>query len=158
MTKAMAQETEGVLLPSDGVARGISVALSGRASAPQYWVATSEEGEEEGEGSREAAPNNAVVGLIGIAPEWSDWWGCDYWWITAVYVKKTHRRRGICKALLERVNAEARRRSVQCVMLRVEKDNVAAQRVYSSAGFEVDDSHHVMSCGRTPAGEEVGVP
>ena len=34
--------------------------------------------------------------------------------------------------------------------------NASAQALYRSVGFEIDDSHFVMSCGRTPSGASVG--
>ena len=143
MTNAMATETEGVTLPPGAVDRGVRLALTGATGLrPRYWVS--------------CEPDGRPIGLVGVSPEWSDWWGCEYWWIIAVYVKKSKREKGIAQGLLRAVLAEAEARGVQTVNLRVEKDNAAAQGLYRTCGFAVDASHLVMAYGRTPSGVTVG--
>jgi ribosomal protein S18 acetylase RimI-like enzyme len=138
----MAAETESCELDFDKVDRGVAFVLSGKGLASKYWVATD--------------ALNEVIGMVGVSPEWSDWWGVEYWWIIAVYVTPSSRRKGIAAKMLRGVLAAAKARGVQTVNLRVEKDNTAAQALYRSVGFAVDPSHLVMACGRTPAGDFVG--
>ena len=59
-------------------------------------------------------------------------------------------------ALLGAVLDDARAEGVKTVNLRVEKANEPALSLYRKCGFVVDDSHHVMSSGRTPSGHVVG--
>ena len=143
-TQAIAFETEGgLLLPPADVHRGVAFLLhsSDDGLRPHCWV-----WEEDG----------GVVGMVSTSPEWSDWWGCEYWWVLTIYVAPAYRRRGIARALLAEVVAAAARDNVQTVNLRVERDNSAAQALYRDVGFAVDDSHLVMACGRTPSGKKVG--
>ena len=66
MTSAMAIESEGVELPDTDLDRGVRTMLAGKARLqPKYWVACADDGR--------------VVGIIGVSPEWSDWWGTNYW-------------------------------------------------------------------------------
>lgn len=141
-TIEMAAETESCELDPDKVDKGVAFVLGGSGLASKYWVATDTSGK--------------VIGMVGISPEWSDWWGVEYWWIIAVYVAPSSRRKGVAAKMLRGVLAAAEARGVQTVNLRVEKDNTTAQALYRSVGFAVDPSHLVMACGRTPAGEFVG--
>jgi ribosomal protein S18 acetylase RimI-like enzyme len=124
------------------VDKGVAFVLRGKGLASKYWVAT--------DGS------DKVIGMVGVSPEWSDWWGVEYWWIISVYVAPSSRRKGVAAKMLRGVLAAAEARGVQTVNLRVEKDNATAQALYRSVGFAVDPSHLVMACGRTPAGDFVG--
>eukprot|EP01043_Picozoa_sp_COSAG02_P075501 COSAG02_NODE_15601_length_1157_cov_1.004726_1_plen_216_part_00 len=141
-TIAMAAETESCALDPDKVEQGVGFVLAGEGLASKYWVATDD--------------SDQVIGMVGISPEWSDWWGVEYWWVIAVYVEPSSRRKGGAAKMLRGVLAAAEARGVQAVNLRVEKDNARAQALYRSVGFAVDPSHLVMTCGRTPAGEFVG--
>ena len=143
INKAIALETEGCELPDAGARRGAEFMLDDAVAGlrPRCWV-----WEECGR----------VVGMICISPEWSDWWGCEYWWIPTIYVEPAHRRKGIATALLGAVKEAADRERVQTVNLRVERDNATAQALYRRVGFAVDDSHLVMAYGRTPSGAAVG--
>ena len=141
-TIEMAAETESCELDPDKVDQGVAFVLNGKGLASKYWVATD--------------ACNEVIGMVGVSPEWSDWWGVEYWWIIAVYVAPSSRRKGVAAKMLRGVLAAADERGVQTVNLRVEKDNTTAQALYRSVGFAVDPSHLVMACGRTPSGDFVG--
>lgn len=52
-------------------------------------------------------------------------------------VHADYRRRGIARALLQRVINQAKVQSIARVMLEVRKSNVPAQKLYESAGFSV---------------------
>jgi len=150
-TQNLASETEGVTLPDDAVRRGVAYGLpelaAGRGGGgglrPLYWVC-------------EDAASGNPCGMVGVSPEWSDWWGCEYWWVIAVYVLPPARRQRCAQGMLRRLLALARDGGVQTVNLRVERLNASAQALYTASGFAVDESHLVMACGRTPAGDAVG--
>ena len=52
-------------------------------------------------------------------------------------VHAEYRRRGIARALLQRVINQAKVQSITRVMLEVRKSNLPAQKLYESAGFSV---------------------
>jgi len=52
-------------------------------------------------------------------------------------VHADYRRRGIARALLQRVINQAKVQSITRVMLEVRKSNLPAQKLYESAGFSV---------------------
>jgi [ribosomal protein S18]-alanine N-acetyltransferase len=57
-------------------------------------------------------------------------------WVQNLAVRKDRQRRGIGRALLEALLAEAQRRGSSTVLLEVAVDNRAAQRLYAAYGFE----------------------
>lgn len=72
-----------------------------------------------------------VLGYAGLAVTTP-----DEAWVNNLAVRRDAQRRGIGRALLEGLLAEAARRSVERVLLEVATDNVAAQRLYAAYGFE----------------------
>jgi hypothetical protein len=60
-TLDMALETESASLDPIKVDKGVGFVLSGAGLSPRYWVALDDKGE--------------VSGMVGVSPEWSDWWG-----------------------------------------------------------------------------------
>lgn len=80
-----------------------------------------------------AARDNAgtVLGYAGLAvqpPEEA--------WVNNLAVRREAQRRGIGRALLENLLAEAERQQVHRVLLEVAADNEPAQKLYSAYGFE----------------------
>ena len=147
MTLRMAYETENVKLPLEGVEKGVGTAFQHDKKENtttllrlRYWV---------------AYENKNVVGMIGISPEYSDWWGTQYWWIVSLYTIPSHRRQGVASLLLEHVRNMSSHHKVQSLSLRVEVQNEKAQRLYKKVGFVIDKSHHVMTIGRTPGGTNI---
>jgi ribosomal-protein-alanine N-acetyltransferase len=57
-------------------------------------------------------------------------------WVQNIAVRADRQRRGIGRALLEALLAEAKRRGVKAVLLEVAVDNRPAQKLYDSYGFE----------------------
>jgi [ribosomal protein S18]-alanine N-acetyltransferase len=57
-------------------------------------------------------------------------------WIQNIGVRREAQRRGIGRALLEALLAEARRRGATEVLLEVAVDNAPAQKLYANYGFE----------------------
>jgi ribosomal-protein-alanine N-acetyltransferase len=75
--------------------------------------------------------DGAVLGYAGLmeAPP-------DEAWVQNIAVRRDAQRRGIGRALLEALLAEAARRGVRSTLLEVAADNAAAQRLYATYGFE----------------------
>jgi ribosomal-protein-alanine N-acetyltransferase len=67
-------------------------------------------------------------GLAVIAP--------DEAWVQNLAVRRTAHRRGLGRTLLHDLLAEAARHRVRKVLLEVAVDNVAAQKLYATEGFE----------------------
>jgi ribosomal-protein-alanine N-acetyltransferase len=73
----------------------------------------------------------AVAGYAGLAlipPEEA--------WVNNIAVRRDAQRRGIGRALLEALLAEAARHKVRRVLLEVAVDNGPAQKLYAGYGFE----------------------
>jgi [ribosomal protein S18]-alanine N-acetyltransferase len=83
-----------------------------------YYVAAFEEGE--------------LIGYAGLAVN-SPYEA----WVNNVAVRRDHQRRGVGRALVDDLLAEARRRGSHRVLLEVAADNGPAQKLYSSYGFDV---------------------
>jgi ribosomal-protein-alanine N-acetyltransferase len=75
--------------------------------------------------------NGAVEGYAGLAVT-----PPDESWVQNIAVRRDAQRRGIGRALLEALLAEAARRRVRKVLLEVAVDNAAAQRLYATYDFE----------------------
>ncbi|MFD2765701.1 ribosomal protein S18-alanine N-acetyltransferase [Micromonospora eburnea] len=60
----------------------------------------------------------------------------DEAWVQNIAVRRDAQRRGIGRALLEALLAEAARRGVRSTLLEVAADNAPAQRLYATYGFE----------------------
>jgi ribosomal protein S18 acetylase RimI-like enzyme len=128
----MAEESEGLSLDGDTLARGIAAVFESRANA-SYWVA--EDQAREGD-------TKTVAGMLMTVPEWSDWRNGTVLWVHSVYVKPEWRRRGVFRALYEhlRTTVEA---SDDLVGLRlyVDRTNERAQRVYEAMGMTREHYH-----------------
>jgi ribosomal-protein-alanine N-acetyltransferase len=78
-----------------------------------------------------AVEDGQIVGYGGLAVN-----GPDDAWVQNLAVRRDMHRRGIGRALLDALLAEARRRQVEAVLLEVAVDNAVAQKLYASYGFE----------------------
>lgn len=116
----MADETEGMVLDSDTVLRGV------RAVMEDDWKGFYLVSEVEGK----------VVGSLLITLEWSDWRAKIIYWIQSLYVEPDYRRRGIFKSMYSFLNEEvASHEDVAGIRLYVDKSNVSAQEVYKALGM-----------------------
>jgi len=79
-----------------------------------------------------AVQDGEVVGYAGlvVVPP-------DEAWVNNMAVRRDHQRRGIGRALLDELLAIARRNGARHTLLEVASDNVPAQALYDSYGFEV---------------------
>jgi GNAT superfamily N-acetyltransferase len=118
--RLLAAETEGLTLDPAMLRAGVE-ALLRDPNRGRYLVA-----EEAG----------VVVGQVMWTFEWSDWRNGWLWWIQSVYVCADARRRGVFRALFERV-VEAARRDGNVVGLRLymERENHTARRTYERLGL-----------------------
>ena len=124
---AMAHETEGKTLDLERLRNGVAAALTD--SARGFYLM--------------AEADQQVVGQLLITTEWSDWRNGYFWWIQSVYVRATHRRRGVYRALESHVRQEAHRRGDVCgLRLYVDQENRAAQKVYES--LDMKQSRYYM--------------
>jgi ribosomal-protein-alanine N-acetyltransferase len=67
------------------------------------------------------------------------WHVVDEIHVLDVAVHPTHRRRGIARALMERLFAYAREQKVRLLLLEVRRSNVAAISLYRSLGFSIEN-------------------
>jgi ribosomal-protein-alanine N-acetyltransferase len=78
-----------------------------------------------------AIEGGQVVGYAGLAVV-----GSDESWVQNIGVRRDAQRRGIGRALLEALLAEAQRRHVRKTLLEVAVTNEPAQRLYAAYDFE----------------------
>ena len=120
----LATETEGSRLPP-GVAAAGAAAILEDSTKGRYWI---------------AEYDGRAVGQILVTYEWSDWRNGMLWWIQSVYVHESHRRKGVCAALYRHVESLASRQPDICgIRLYVERDNMPAQKAYSSLGMSMTE-------------------
>jgi len=78
-----------------------------------------------------AREGDTVLGYGGLAV-----FGQEEAWINNLAVRRDAQRRGIGRALVSALLAEAERRSVPRVLLEVAANNIPAQKLYARFGFE----------------------
>jgi ribosomal protein S18 acetylase RimI-like enzyme len=84
-----------------------------------------------------AEMDGVAAGCLMITTEWSDWRNGLFWWIQSVYIQPEFRRQGIYGKLYERVKLMAREHPEVCgFRLYVEKDNLVAQKTYTTLGMQ----------------------
>lgn len=117
---AMALETEGKVLDSETVRKGVAAVL---ADPTKGFYLLAESG-------------GQVVGQAMVTFEWSDWRDGVFWWLESVYVHPDFRRRGVFGCLFRTLEAEARARpEVVGLRLYVDHENKAAQETYRHLGM-----------------------
>ena len=121
--QSMAYETEKLTLDPTVLQAGVDAVLKD-STRGRYLVATD--------------TNDAVIGMLMITFEWSDWRNQMMWWIQSVYVWPHARRNGVFKALLDQVELEARDANVSTLRLYAEVDNQQAHDTYRARGFFTD--------------------
>lgn len=118
--KAMARETEGVVLRPDTLESGIREVLGDPAKG--FYLVAEKDGE--------------IVGQTLVTFEWSDWRNGFFWWIQSVYVSPEARKQGVYRALGEAVESLANERDDVCgIRLYVIRHNAAARAVYERMGM-----------------------
>lgn len=122
----MAMESEGCVLDKEKVTKGVTAAMLDD-SKGIYWVAKYE---------------GKTIGSLMITREWSDWNNEWYWWIQSVYVTPEYRKRGVYKAMYQKVKDAAKENNVSQIRLYADKTNLSAQKAYQSLGMH--KSHYLM--------------
>lgn len=119
--RLLAEESEGKALDIGVLSRGVAAGLADPRKSVYYLA------EEDG----------VAVGQIMFTTEWSDWRNGWFWWIQSVYVQKDARRRGVFRALFEKVRQAALADGeVIGLRLYVERDNTIAQETYRQLGMD----------------------
>lgn len=135
---AMAMETEHKALDPRVVSDGVRAVFDEPARG-SYFIAEAAAGADSDCGAADVdglIATSPAVGTLMLTHEWSDWRCGDWWWIQSVYVIPACRRRGVYRALHERVRALARATPQVCgLRLYVERANANAQRTYASLGM-----------------------
>lgn len=123
----MAKESEGAILDFDTVLKGVAQGIADPTKAT-YIIARDAQG--------------GPVGSLMLTREWSDWHCAWYWWIQSVYIHPEHRRRGIYRAMYQRVKEMAIESKVSSIRLYADKTNLRAQQTYQSLGMTA--SHYMI--------------
>jgi diamine N-acetyltransferase len=79
--------------------------------------------------------DGASVGYLALCYGWSLEWGGRDAFVDEIFVEDAARGRGVGRAALRSVVAEARRLGVRALHLEVETANAAGQALYRSEGF-----------------------
>jgi GNAT superfamily N-acetyltransferase len=117
----MGRETEGILLDKSRLQKGVEGIL--RDPMKGFYLVAESKGE--------------IVGQMMITREWSDWRNGYFWWIQSVYVLPSSRKKGVYRALHERIVTAGKRRKDICgIRLYVDRHNSRAQRVYKKLGMK----------------------
>jgi GNAT superfamily N-acetyltransferase len=116
----MAMETENVKLDAAVLAEGLKRLFDDPAKG-KYFVAE-DSGEE--------------IGCLMITFEWSEWRCGNVLWIQSVYIKPSHRGKGVFKKMYEHIKSLVTPQSeYRGIRLYVDKTNAAAQKVYEKLGM-----------------------
>ncbi|AYB30509.1 GNAT family N-acetyltransferase [Chryseolinea soli] len=123
----LASESEGVTLNGDVLRKGLQALFADR-NKGFYFV---------------AKENAEVIGCHMITFEWSDWRNGMVWWIQSVYVKETHRKKGVFKLMFDNLlNILSTDPGIIGLRLYVDKSNARAMKVYEAMGM--DGSHYTV--------------
>ena len=125
--RQLAFESEGVKLDERDLQKGMQ-AMFDDPSKGTYFV---------------AEENSEVVGCHMITYEWSDWRNGMVWWLQSVYVKESHRKKGVFKKMYDNI-IQVIKSDPGLIGLRlyVDKTNARAMKVYEAMGM--DGSHYTV--------------
>jgi ribosomal protein S18 acetylase RimI-like enzyme len=116
----LAVESEGVVLDANVLRKGMESMLTDN-SKGFYNVATD---------------STEIVGCHMVTYEWSDWRNGWVYWLQSVYVKETHRNKGVFRIMYENLIQSIKNNSeIIGLRLYVDKSNVRAQKVYTAMGM-----------------------
>lgn len=90
-----------------------------------------------------AMEDDVIVGCHSVTFEWSDWRNGMVWWLQSVYVKESHRKKGIFKMMYDNIITIIKGQpELIGLRLYVDKSNTRAMKVYESMGM--DGSHYTV--------------
>jgi len=123
----LARETESIELNKERLRKGVNAILSDP-NKGIYFV---------------YEQDKQVLGQMMITKEWSDWRNGYFWWIQSVYVKHSHRKKGIFQSLYMHVKELVSNEDSICgLRLYVERENKIAQSTYEKLGM--DETHYLL--------------
>jgi len=123
---AMAKETEGIILDSSTVEKGVKAVFDDSAKG-QYYV---------------AEIKGKIAGALLTTFEWSDWRNGTILWIQSVYVIPEFRRRGVYQSLYAYLQKQVlESKTLNGIRLYADKSNIAAHKTYEKMGMGHD--HYV---------------
>ncbi len=79
-----------------------------------------------------AEQENEIIGQLMITYEWSDWRNSTIWWIQSVYVKPSHRKKGVFLSLFNEIKKQAKEHHITLLRLYVHDQNLSAINVYEN--------------------------
>ncbi|HOX83025.1 MAG TPA: GNAT family N-acetyltransferase [Chryseolinea sp.] len=123
----LADESEGVKLDETILNAGLQAMFDDPAKGIYYVVEDDKE----------------IIACHLITYEWSDWRNGLVWWLQSVYVKQSHRKKGIFKMMYDNILSIIKA-DPKLIGLRlyVDKTNERAIKVYESMGM--DGSHYTV--------------
>jgi ribosomal protein S18 acetylase RimI-like enzyme len=124
---SLALESENITLDRHILEAGMTALLDDPAKG-LYYVA-----EDSGE----------VVGCHMVTYEWSDWRNGMVLWLQSVYVRESHRNKGVFRKMYDNLVATVQQNpTLRGLRLYVDKTNTRAQKVYEAMGM--DGSHYTV--------------
>lgn len=123
----MAAESENLNLRPDVVAAGVAHVLANPAVG-EYLIAE----------QTDSAGNCEAAGCLLLQKEWSDWRNGNVEWMHSVFVEKQFRRHGLFRWMHAVATARGRTRGSLGLRLYVDRNNQAAQIVYTKLGMRND--------------------
>ena len=90
-------------------------------------------------------PDGTPIGYVALCFGYSIEFGGRDAFVDEMYLDPGHRGKGIGRAVLEQVAAQARALGVRALHLEVDRGNQRARRLYLSMGFEPRERFHLMS-------------
>ena len=128
MQKAYATDSAGTTLAEDSIRRGIAMAWAEPGLARIYV----------------ADLDGAVIGMVVVTNEWSEWRGGVVYWLTSLYVAEEHRRKGVLSSLYRFARDQvAREPNAVGVRMQVRKHNEAGLAVAKSLGM-TEEPYYLM--------------
>jgi ribosomal protein S18 acetylase RimI-like enzyme len=116
----MAKETEDVKLDAAVLAEGLKRLFDDPAKG-KYYI---------------AEDNGEVIGCLMTTFEWSEWRCGNVLWIQSVYIKPSHRGKGVFKKMYEHIKSLVTPESeYRGIRLYVDQSNTSAKKVYEKLGM-----------------------
>ena len=80
-----------------------------------------------------AETEDAIVGMLRVAYEWSPYRNCTFWWVENVYVVPEWRRNGVYRTMHKLIHDAAKADKAVCgIRLYADEDNCGARKTYKS--------------------------
>jgi len=82
-----------------------------------------------------AVEDERIIGQIMVTYEWSDWRAKQIWWLQSIYVVPEYRRKGVMRAMVDKIKEMALRNDVPLLRLYVYEGNGNAMKTYEAMGM-----------------------